>query len=67
MELDAIAACVIGGTSLMGGRGSLTGTFCGVLIVATVTTPGLCVTWMAKALLLPTSPVAAVAVSVNGP
>jgi simple sugar transport system permease protein len=32
LELDAIAAVVIGGTSLMGGRGSLTGTFCGVLI-----------------------------------
>jgi D-xylose transport system permease protein len=32
MELDAIASCVIGGTSLMGGRGSLIGTFCGVLI-----------------------------------
>ncbi|MBY5581063.1 ABC transporter permease [Rhizobium leguminosarum] len=32
LELDAIAAVVIGGTSLMGGRGSLAGTFCGVLI-----------------------------------
>ncbi|TIR23020.1 MAG: ABC transporter permease [Mesorhizobium sp.] len=32
LELDAIAAVVIGGTSLMGGRGSLVGTFCGVLI-----------------------------------
>jgi simple sugar transport system permease protein len=32
LELDAIAAVVIGGTSLMGGRGSLTGTFVGVLI-----------------------------------
>lgn len=32
LELDAIAAVVIGGTSLMGGRGSLSGTFCGVLI-----------------------------------
>ena len=32
LELDAIAAVVIGGTSLMGGRGSLIGTFCGVLI-----------------------------------
>lgn len=31
-ELNAIAAVVIGGTSLMGGRGSLIGTFCGVLI-----------------------------------
>jgi len=32
-ELDAIAAVVIGGTSLMGGRGSLEGTFAGVLII----------------------------------
>ena len=31
-ELDAIAAVVIGGTSLMGGRGSVTGTLVGVLI-----------------------------------
>jgi simple sugar transport system permease protein len=32
MELDAIAAVVIGGTSLMGGRGSVVGTLVGVLI-----------------------------------
>ena len=32
MELDAIAAVVIGGTSLMGGKGSIAGTFVGVLI-----------------------------------
>ena len=32
LELDVIAAVVIGGTSLMGGRGSLAGTFVGVLI-----------------------------------
>ncbi|WP_349770564.1 ABC transporter permease [Amaricoccus sp.] len=32
LELDAIAAVVIGGTSLMGGRGSIAGTFAGVLI-----------------------------------
>lgn len=31
-ELDAIAAVVIGGTSLMGGRGSVIGTLVGVLI-----------------------------------
>jgi simple sugar transport system permease protein len=31
-ELDAIAAVVIGGTSLMGGRGRMSGTFVGVLI-----------------------------------
>ncbi len=33
-ELDAIAAVVIGGTSLMGGRGSVIGSFLGVLIMA---------------------------------
>jgi simple sugar transport system permease protein len=32
MELDAIAAVVIGGTSLIGGKGSIAGTFVGVLI-----------------------------------
>ena len=34
LELDAIAAVVIGGTSLMGGRGSVISTFFGVLIIA---------------------------------
>lgn len=34
MELSAIAAAVIGGTSLMGGRGSVLGAFAGVLIIA---------------------------------
>ena len=34
LELDAIAAVVIGGTSLMGGRGSVGGTVVGVLIFA---------------------------------
>ena len=33
-ELQAIAAVVIGGTSLMGGRGSVVNTFFGVLIIA---------------------------------
>jgi ribose transport system permease protein len=33
-ELQAIAAAVIGGTSLMGGRGSVVKTFFGVLIIA---------------------------------
>ncbi|GAA4651788.1 ribose ABC transporter permease RbsC [Kistimonas scapharcae] len=33
MELDAIAAVVIGGTSMTGGRGRITGTFIGVLII----------------------------------
>ncbi len=32
LELDAIAAVVIGGTSLMGGRGGIAGTFVGVVI-----------------------------------
>jgi ribose transport system permease protein len=32
-ELDAIAACVIGGASLAGGRGSAIGTFGGVLVL----------------------------------
>ena len=34
LELAAIAAAVIGGTSLMGGRGTVIGAFAGVLIVA---------------------------------
>ena len=34
MELRVIAAVVIGGTSLMGGRGSVVNTFIGVLIIA---------------------------------
>ncbi|OCC03092.1 sugar ABC transporter permease [Labrys sp. WJW] len=37
LELDAIAAVVIGGTSLMGGRGSLAGTLVGVLIFGLLT------------------------------
>jgi ribose transport system permease protein len=38
MELQAIAAVVIGGTSLMGGRGSVVSTFFGVLIIAVLAT-----------------------------
>lgn len=34
LELSAIAAAVIGGTSLMGGRGSVLGAFVGVLIIS---------------------------------
>ncbi|MCH2174772.1 MAG: ATPase [Lentisphaeria bacterium] len=34
MELDAIAACVIGGTSLKGGRGTVAGVLFGALIMA---------------------------------
>jgi D-xylose transport system permease protein len=36
MELDAIAACVIGGTSLMGGRGTVFGALLGALIMASL-------------------------------
>jgi D-xylose transport system permease protein len=36
MELDAIAACVIGGTSLMGGRGTVFGAILGALIIASL-------------------------------
>jgi D-xylose transport system permease protein len=36
MELDAIAACVIGGTALRGGRGSVWGVVFGTLIMATL-------------------------------
>ncbi len=38
LELSAIAACVIGGASLMGGRGSVVNTFLGVLIIAVLQT-----------------------------
>ena len=36
MELDAIAACVIGGTSLAGGRGNVLGVLIGALIMASL-------------------------------
>lgn len=36
LELDAIAACVIGGTSLMGGRGTVYGAILGALIMASL-------------------------------
>ncbi|MER2189654.1 MAG: sugar ABC transporter permease [Solibacillus sp.] len=35
-ELDAIAACVIGGTSLMGGKGKIVGAIIGALIMASI-------------------------------
>lgn len=38
IELSAIAACVIGGTSLMGGRGNVVNSFLGVLIIAVLQT-----------------------------
>ena len=37
LELEAIAAVVIGGTSLQGGKGSIIGTVIGALIVAVLT------------------------------
>ena len=36
-ELDAIAATVIGGTAMSGGKGGVAGTFAGVLILAIIT------------------------------
>jgi D-xylose transport system permease protein len=36
LELDAIAACVIGGTSLMGGRGTVFGAIIGALIMSSL-------------------------------
>lgn len=36
MELDAVAACVIGGVSLRGGRGTVLGVLVGALIMATL-------------------------------
>jgi len=36
MELDAIAACVIGGTSLMGGRGKVSSALLGALVMASL-------------------------------
>ena len=35
-ELDAIAAVVLGGTSLSGGKGRITGTLIGALIIGTL-------------------------------
>lgn len=36
MELDAIASCVIGGTSLLGGVGSIPGAILGALVMASI-------------------------------
>jgi ribose transport system permease protein len=36
LELDAIAAAVIGGASLLGGRGSMLGTFLGVMLLGVI-------------------------------
>ena len=37
MEMDVIAACVIGGVSMNGGRGSVVGTFLGAVILSLIT------------------------------
>jgi len=36
LELNSIAACVLGGVSLFGGRGTLVGVIIGVLIISTI-------------------------------
>lgn len=36
LSMDVVAACVVGGTSLMGGRGTVTGTLMGALIIAMI-------------------------------
>jgi galactofuranose transport system permease protein len=36
LELDAIAAVVIGGTLLIGGAGTVSGTLCGVLLLGVI-------------------------------
>ena len=36
-EMDAIAACVIGGTSMSGGHGSIIGTMFGAILMSTIT------------------------------
>ena len=36
LSMDVVAACVVGGTSLMGGRGTITGTLMGALIISMI-------------------------------
>ncbi|MES1259215.1 MAG: ribose ABC transporter permease, partial [Gemmatimonadota bacterium] len=36
-ELDVIAACVVGGTSLTGGRGTIAGTLFGAIFIGVLT------------------------------
>ena len=38
MELDAIAAAVIGGTSLMGGQGTVLGVLIGAMVMGVIAT-----------------------------
>jgi ABC-type xylose transport system permease subunit len=37
MEMNVIASCIIGGTSMFGGSGSILGTMIGALLMTTVT------------------------------
>ena len=39
-DMDAIAAAVIGGASLAGGRGAITGTFVGTLLMVVIKNAG---------------------------
>ena len=36
LSMDVVAACVVGGTSLMGGRGTISGTLMGALIISMI-------------------------------
>jgi ribose transport system permease protein len=45
LELEVIAAVVIGGTSILGGRGTVLGTLLGALLVATVTSAVTLLNW----------------------
>lgn len=45
LELEVIAAVVIGGTSILGGRGTVLGTMLGALLVATVTSAVTLLNW----------------------
>lgn len=46
-ELDAIAACFIGGTSMRGGSGTVYGALLGALVIASLPTACPCSTWTA--------------------
>ena len=52
MELEAIAACVIGGNLLMGGAGSIIGTFIGAVLMSMIRT-GLIILGVSSYLYLP--------------
>jgi len=64
-ELEAIAACVIGGNLLMGGRGTILGTFIGVYLLSMIRT-GLVMLGISSYLYLPiTGIIIVVAVVIN--